>query len=502
MSKDLPNGWTPCQLADISIKGTQRKPDDLESFTYVDIGSINRDKKIIENPQLLQGVNAPSRARKEIHTGDIIVSLTRPNLNAVALVTEKFNHQIASTGFEVIKPIFVDSSYVFSLVRSRDFINSISGVVQGALYPAAKSTDVQKYKFNLPSLAEQKEIVAQLDKLLAQAESTKSRLDAIPAILKRFRQSVLAAAVCGKLTKEWREGRVCENIKELVEKNTAKKFGKLRVPKKSKWDQDIDLFSLPNGWSWIENHKLAIDTNTAICAGPFGTIFKAKDFRDKGVPIIFLRHVKEIGFNQRKPNYMDESVWSEFHQEYSVYGGELLVTKLGEPPGESCIYPNDFGTAMVTPDVLKMNVDSEVADIKYLMHFFNSPISKKMVGDAAFGATRLRIDIPLFKSFPIPLPPREEQTEIVSRVEELFAYADKVEAQVNAAQQRVNNLTQSLLAKAFSGELTAQWREKNPDLISGENSAAALLEKIKDERAELAAKKKPAKKTTARKAKA
>ncbi|HBM9794089.1 TPA: restriction endonuclease subunit S, partial [Escherichia albertii] len=76
-----------------------------------------------------------------------------------------------------------------------------------------------------------------------------------------------------------------------------------------------------------------------------------------------------------------------------------------------------------------------------------------------------------------------EQAEIVRRVEQLFAYADTIEKQVNNALARVNNLTQSILAKAFRGELTAQWRAENPDLISGENSAAALLEKIKAERA-------------------
>lgn len=87
------------------------------------------------------------------------------------------------------------------------------------------------------------------------------------------------------------------------------------------------------------------------------------------------------------------------------------------------------------------------------------------------------------KSQVVLLPPVKEQAEIVRRVEQLFAYADTIEKQVNNALARVNNLTQSITAKAFRGELTAQWRAENPDLISGENSAAALLEKIKAERA-------------------
>ncbi|MFD1009385.1 hypothetical protein [Oceanisphaera ostreae] len=84
---------------------------------------------------------------------------------------------------------------------------------------------------------------------------------------------------------------------------------------------------------------------------------------------------------------------------------------------------------------------------------------------------------------PINLPPIIEQTEIVRRVEQLFAFADQVEQRVKDAQARVNHLTQSILAKAFRGELTADWRQQHPELISGEHSAEALLARIQAERA-------------------
>ena len=84
------------------------------------------------------------------------------------------------------------------------------------------------------------------------------------------------------------------------------------------------------------------------------------------------------------------------------------------------------------------------------------------------------------------------QNKIVLQVDQLFTHAERIEQQVNSALTRVNNLTQSILAKAFRGELTEQWRKDNPELISGENSPEALLERIKAERAAM---KKPAKKT-------
>ncbi|HCC8068631.1 TPA: restriction endonuclease subunit S, partial [Klebsiella pneumoniae] len=98
------------------------------------------------------------------------------------------------------------------------------------------------------------------------------------------------------------------------------------------------------------------------------------------------------------------------------------------------------------------------------------------------------------RNFELSVPSLKEQAVIVHRVEQLFAYADTIEKQVNNALTRVNNLTQSILAKAFRGELTAQWRAENPSLISGENSATALLERIKAERAASSGKKSSRKK--------
>jgi type I restriction enzyme S subunit len=98
------------------------------------------------------------------------------------------------------------------------------------------------------------------------------------------------------------------------------------------------------------------------------------------------------------------------------------------------------------------------------------------------GTTVKTIYMPALKEFRLLTPPLKEQSEIVRRLDQLFTYADQIEQRVKDAQSRVNNLTQSILARAFRGELTADWRAQNPKLISGENSAEALLAKIQAER--------------------
>ena len=121
-----------------------------------------------------------------------------------------------------------------------------------------------------------------------------------------------------------------------------------------------------------------------------------------------------------------------------------------------------------------------------------SPLGKeRIVEKATSGAGLYTLSISKVSKIQVPVFTTEEQTQIVRRVDQLFAHADHIEQRVNNALARVNSLTQSILAKAFRGELTEQWRKENPELISGENSAEALLERIKAERAAM----KPVKKS-------
>ncbi|MFJ5335698.1 restriction endonuclease subunit S [Pectobacterium sp. CHL-2024] len=445
----LPEGWVKTSIEAISVKCVQRTPNELEEFIYVDIGSINRDLKMIESPQYLLGQDAPSRARKAIKAGDIIVSLTRPNLNAVALVSEKYDGQIASTGFEVIRPYLIESRYIFALVRSRHFIDSISGLVQGALYPAAKSSDVQSYEFPLPSFAEQKIIAEKLDTLLAQVDITKTRLEQIPKILKRFRQAVLASAVCAELTKDWKKALGTKEWKriQLKELCTSISDGDHQAPPKSETGVPFLVISDVN--------KGIIDFENVTRWVPFEYYEKLKDIR-KAVQNDIL---------------------------YTVTGS-FGIPVIVNTDKSFCFQRH---IAIIKPNHLIVNY-------KYLAIYLGSPQALKYANEVATGTAQKTVSLSYLRKLEIFIPDLSEQHEIVRRVEQLFAYADTIEKQVNTALSRVNNLTQSILAKAFRGELTAQWREENPDLISGENSAVALLEKIKAERATSGGKKAPRKK--------
>jgi type I restriction enzyme, S subunit len=359
------------------------------------------------------------------------------------------------------------------------FINAkreiIYGLGTGSTFPNVSSQTLESINFPLPPLNEQRRIVEKIEALSAHSRNAREALDAIPALLEQFRQSVLAAAFRGDLTADWRAQHPdVEPAQELVAKAKQDKeriLGTYTEPSPLEVDE---LPEIPNSWIWSLPQTLSAHESNSICAGPFGTIFKAKDFRDKGIPIIFLRHVAQGEYLTHKPGFMDIEKWEELFQPYSVYGGELLITKLGDPPGTCAIYPEDIGPAMVTPDVIKMSNNSDVSESQYLMHYFNSELSKKIAFGVAYGVTRLRMNLTIFRSLPVPVAPLEEQAEICKQIKKIFASITLVEEQYLSNCIQLSELDQSILAKAFRGQLVPQDPTDEP--------ASHLLARIRTER--------------------
>ena len=334
-------------------------------------------------------------------------------------------------------------------------------------------------KIAFPARAEQKAIAEKLDTLLAQVESTKARLERIPKILKRFRQSVLAAAVSGRLTEGFNitDQDYYQSIDEEIIED--RKLATIPLPNAEELELAVSFF---DGASWDRWKLYALEQLVDSKRGiPYG-IVQTGEAQQEGVPTIRCGDVK--------PLYIEsdnlKKVLPEIEDKYSrtrLRGGEVLLAIRGT-----------VGNAAVIDDKLvanPINISREVAMIpvrgnissRYVALLLQSPGGYRALAEKTKGVAQRGINLSDVKRLVTPLPTFSEQAEIVRRVDQLFAYADTIETQVNNALARVNNLTQSILAKAFRGELTEQWRKDNPDLISCENSAEALLEKIKAERA-------------------
>jgi type I restriction enzyme S subunit len=344
-------------------------------------------------------------------------------------------------------------------------LNYVNDVSYGVNMPRLGTKDGVAAPFVLAPLAEQKVIADKLDTLLAQVENTKARLDRIPQILKRFRQSVLAAAVSGRLTEEWRPN-----------------FGSY-------------VHALAEDWKWAPVPETwEVKLYPDLVESRLGKMLdKAKN---SGLTTKYLGNINVRWFDFNLSEVQEILVSEAERNELSIRPGDVLICEGGEP-GRCAIWDGRVEEQMVfqkalhrarvsdalLPEWLALNLKHD-ADSLTLEQLFTGTTIKHLTGKA-------------LKKYPLRVPPIKEQTEIVRRVYQLFTHADRIEQQFNNALARVNNLTQSILAKAFRGELTEQWRKDNPELISGKNSAEALLERIKAERAAVKPAKRIRRKTNA-----
>ncbi|MGU7401867.1 restriction endonuclease subunit S [Salmonella enterica subsp. houtenae serovar 48:g,z51:-] len=328
---------------------------------------------------------------------------------------------------------------------------ALKASAHGVAMPHITKAGMEAWEIDLPPLTEQKVIAEKLDTLLAQVDSTKARLERIPQILKRFRQSVIVAAVSGKLTKE-------------LHKINKFKLTELNISLPSLWKvSEIGQFADVKGGKRLPKGESLIAENT-------------------GFPYIRAGQLKNGTVLPEGQLYLEEHIQKSISK-YIVSSGDLYITIVGACIGDAGIIPDIYNNANLTENAAKIcNLNKNIFN-KFLSLWLRSSYLQDIINSEIKSGAQGKLALARIKSLPLILPPLEEQHEIVRRVEQLFAYADTIEKQVNNALTRVNNLTQSILAKAFRGELTAQWRAENPDLISGENSAAALLEKIKAERA-------------------
>jgi type I restriction enzyme S subunit len=160
--------WPLVQLDDLCVRKTGTADPSkagYSQFLYIDISSVDADRKEIAAMRPLLGAEAPSRARRTVAQGDVILSMTRPNLNAVAMIKGEHADAICSTGFCVLrcKPD-LHPSYLFHFVKSPAFVEKLTALTSGALYPAVTEGQVRAQKIPLPPLDVQQRIVDILDR--------------------------------------------------------------------------------------------------------------------------------------------------------------------------------------------------------------------------------------------------------------------------------------------------------------------------------------------------
>ncbi|VUS51830.1 restriction endonuclease subunit S [Klebsiella spallanzanii] len=437
----LPEGWSNCTLADIAEvnpKKIEAEQDINAGFVSMSHAPTNYNGKLEFEEKTWGEIG---KSYTNFKNDDVIFAKVTPCFeNGKAAIVKDMPNNIGagSSEFYVLRARNqeIPASYLLGIIKTRKFMQEGAENMTGAVgLRRVPRAFVESFPLMLPPLAEQKIIADKLDILLAQVDSTKVRLEKIPQILKHFRQAVLAAAVSGKLTEEWRGTAILNNWKSGVLKNFIKK---------------------PS----------------------YGT--SAKSQKEGLIPVLRMGNLQNGELNWSDLVYTSDENEIE---KYNLIAGDILFNRTNSPElvGKTSIYRGEK-QAIYAGYLIKIQCLEEL-NPEYLNYHLNSHIAKQYCYEVkSDGVSQSNINAQKLAAYPLEVPPIKEQNEIVRRIEQLFACADGIEKQVQNALERVNNLTHSILAKAFRGELTAQWRAENPELISGENSAQSLLVRIQQQR--------------------
>jgi type I restriction enzyme S subunit len=429
VSGELPNGWVNCKLEDcIEILDSVRKPvnnnqrqariankDDAELYPYYgatgQVGFI--DGYLFDGEYIALGEDGVPFFDPLKHKAYLLNGKTWVNNHAHVIKGEAG----------------IDNRYLCYLLNQTDY----QGYVNGATRLKLTQVNMKRLPLALAPLSEQIRIANNLDSLLAKVDAAQTRLEKIPSLLKRFRQSVLTAATSGELTSEWRKG--------------------------------------VNSSNW--NTKLLQDVANIIDPQPS---HRTPPEVSGGIPYIGIGDLNEDGsIDFERARKVSIEVLEEHKNRYNLKRGDFIFGKIGTL-GKPTVLPTDKEFTL-SANVILIQPNNDLVDASYLNYFLSSPETMASVANQATSTSQAAFGIKKMRSFSFEMPPKEEQAEIVRRVESLFGLADNIEKQYTEAKKRTDRLTQSLLAKAFRGELVPQDPNDEP--------ASELLKRIQAERKQL-----------------
>lgn len=488
MTKDVSQAWGEISLENLAKfidyrgKTPKKTPMGVPLITAKNIrdGYINREPREF----IAEEAYDTWMTRGIPRVGDVVITTEAPMGNVASVnIKEKFalaQRAICLQPYEQATGKFLEF-----FLRSNYFKAKLSENATGTTVRGIKATTLKKLNILFPPLAEQKAITEKLDSLLAQVEATKTRLEGIPDILKQFRQSVLAAAVSGELTEDWREDHSspesANSLKARWLSERRRRFSKLqkklveeeKIKRPRKFKEPIlpDLETVTIDDAFPKSWEIVSVSEMADCLDSERIPVKRDDRQSTMGKYPYFGANGEV---DRVDQYIFDDDLVLVTEDETFYGREKPIAY--RFTGKCWVNNHAHVLRALTKEANDYLCFS-------LMYYNVIPWLSGTTGRAKLTQAALN-------RLPLGLPPEQEISEIVQRVEELFAFADNIEAKAKTALASVNHLTQSILAQAFSGELTKDWRQQNPDLISGENSAEALLKRIQAERETL----KPAKK--------
>jgi type I restriction enzyme S subunit len=449
---ELPDGWkwsTLGECCQVNYRDPAlRKISDDTLVSFVPMAAVYADQGLIANP-----VDRPfSEVRKgftPFSAGDVIFAKITPSMEngKAAIATGLTNgFGFGSTEFHVMRPKeCVIAEWVFHFIRQQAFRDKAKASFTGT---AGQLRVPEKFILNadipLPPVSEQQRIVTKIGSLFAQSRVARTALERVPALMSQFRRAMLASAFRGELVEaDLNDEPASFLLKRIREARTQSGYKKTIEP--------VDTSNLPEppeGWVWVRFEELLFELKN-------GHFSKAPAFEPPGIPILRISAVRPLSVKLDEPRFFRGDFDDVSH--YELRNGDLLFTRYNGSLNlvGVCGMVRGLDELMIYPDkLIRARFFENTVSPAYLEFYFASDFPRSIIEDKAkSSAGQQGISGKDLKDVPVPLPPLAEQQRIAARIEALFARADIIEQATSVSLRRAEQIDQSVLARAFRGEL-------------------------------------------------
>ena len=338
------------------------------------------------------------------------------------------------------------------------------------------------WQVHLPPVDEQRRIVEIVNSYFTRFDEVTATLGRVQCNLKRYRASILKAAVAGRLvpTEATLARAECRDYEpatvllkrilterrrrwEETELEKMKTAGK--TPKNDKWKAKYKepvapdttaLPSLPKGWCWASVEMLGDTDDQPVLTGPFGTALGKADFVTAGTPVVTVGCLGSSGIDMQKALHVTRQKASQLRR-YSLRSGDVLFSRMAAV-GRAGLVGGKLDGVLFNYHIMRVRLDRRaIAPAFFVMYVRGSGVVQNYVTTVNHGATRDGINTAQLLGLPVPLPPRREQDRITSIVDTLLSIEQALFKALRANVIRSQRLRQTILKRALKGNLTGTY---------------------------------------------